>query len=183
MSSAGIGILENPNPVAPKSLTGSRSDLGGKYLTFFLGEEESGIEILRVQEIIGMMRITPVPRTPAFIRGVINLRGKIISVVDLRLKFGMEFKEETPETCIVVVRVGHIEMGIVVDKVSEVTNITTNDIEAAPSFGTGVDTEYILGIGKSQGKVRLLLDVERILTDGELKRLQSAATEGGQAMA
>jgi purine-binding chemotaxis protein CheW len=151
---------------------------GGKYLSFFLGGEEYGIEILKVQEIIGMMAITRVPRTPDFIRGVINLRGKVIPIIDLRLKFGMQSMEQTDETCIIVVKTEGIEMGIVVDKVSEVMNIAEKDIEDAPSFGIDVNTEYILGIGKSDGRVKLLLDIDKVLSTGDALDLRTAADQG-----
>ncbi len=146
-----------------------------KFLTFFLEGEEYGIEILKVQEIIGMMAITPVPRTPSFIRGVINLRGKVITVVDLRLKFGMESKGQTEETCIIVVQTQGIQIGCVVDKVSEVLDIKGEDIEDAPSFGVDVNTDYILGIGKSQGKVKLLLDIDKVLSQGEMQSIQACS--------
>lgn len=148
-----------------------------KFLTFFLANEEYGLEILKVQEIIGLLPITRVPRTPPFVRGVINLRGKVISVVDLRLKFGMPEKESTAETCIIVVQATGMEMGIIVDKVSEVLAIAADEIEDAPSFGTAVNTDYILGIGKSQGKVKLLLDIERVLSTNELVALRAAVSE------
>ncbi|RKY26817.1 MAG: chemotaxis protein CheW [Planctomycetota bacterium] len=143
----------------------------GKYLTFVLAEEEYGLEILKVREIIGVMDITPVPRTPEFIKGVINLRGKVIPVIDLRLKFGMQEAERTDETCIIVVDVEGVEMGIVVDKVSEVLDIAGGDIEDAPSFGVTVNTDYILGIGKAQGKVKMLLDIGRVLNAEDLASL------------
>lgn len=148
-----------------------------KFLTFFLADEEYGIEILKVQEIIGLLPITRVPRTPACTRGVINLRGKVISVVDLRLKFGMEEKNATSETCIIVVQAAGMEMGIIVDKVSEVLAIASSEIENAPSLGAEVNTDYILGIGKSQGKVKLLLDIDRVLSTQELVSLRSATSE------
>jgi purine-binding chemotaxis protein CheW len=144
-----------------------------KFLTFFLANEEYGLEILKVQEIIGLLPITRVPRTPVFIRGVINLRGKVISVVDLRLKFGMPEKEATSETCIIVVQAAGMEMGIIVDKVSEVLAIATGEIEDAPSFGTTVTTDYILGIGKAQGKVKLLLDIDKVLSKQEAAEMRS----------
>jgi purine-binding chemotaxis protein CheW len=150
---------------------------GGKFLTFFLAGEEYGIAILKVHEIIGMMAITGVPRTPAYVRGVINLRGKVIPIVDLRLKFGMASQDQTSETCIIVVTVQGVEVGIVVDRVSEVLNISEKEIEPAPSFGADVNTDFILGIGKSQGKVRLLLDIDRVLTHTEvIEDLPSAAS-------
>jgi purine-binding chemotaxis protein CheW len=151
------------------------SAAGGKFLTFFLAGEEYGIEILKVHEIIGMMPITRVPRTPGFIRGVINLRGKVIPVVDLRLKFGMESVAHTDETCIIVVQVRGAEMGIVVDKVSEVRDIAAQDIEDTPSFGTDVNTDYILGIGKSEGKVKILLDIDKVLSTQDVAALRAAS--------
>jgi len=151
---------------------------GGKFLTFFLAGEEYGIEILKVQEIIGMMAVTRVPRTPHFIRGVINLRGKVVPVIDLRLKFGMESKEQTAETCTIVVRTAGVEMGIIVDRVSEVRAIAGEDIEDAPVFGANVDTDYIFGIGKSEGRVKLLLDIDKVLARHELSDVHSAADGG-----
>lgn len=140
---------------------------GGKYLTFILANEEYGVEILKVREIIGLMPITPVPRTPVFVKGVVNLRGKVISVIDLRMKFDMPSAEATEETCIIVVDDGQMEIGILVDKVSEVLNIASEDIEDAPSFGVNVDTNYILGMGKASGKVTILLDISKVLTAQE----------------
>jgi purine-binding chemotaxis protein CheW len=154
---------------------GTANRRNSKFLTFYLAGEEYGIEILKVQEIIGMMGITPVPRTPMFISGVINLRGKVITVVDLRLKFGMEPKKQTDETCIIVVQTAGIQIGCVVDKVSEVLDINEEEIEDTPSFGADVNTEYILGIGKSQGKVKLLLDIDKVLSRRELQSAEAAA--------
>ena len=151
---------------------------GGKFLTFFLADEEYGLEILKVREIIGMMDITPVPRTPDFIRGVINLRGKVIPIVDTRLKFNMEQIERTEETCIIVVQAAGIQMGIVVDKVSEVMDIVGGDIEDAPSFGAEINTDYILGIGKSEGRVKLLLDIDKVLSDEDTENIRSATDSG-----
>ena len=136
----------------PAVVTTDARTRAGKYLTFILADEVYGLEILKVREIIGMMDITAVPRTPAFVKGVINLRGKVIPVVDLRAKFGMPVAEKTEETCIIVVDVAGVEMGIMVDKVSEVLNIAEKDIEDAPSFGVNVDTDFILGMGKAAGK-------------------------------
>lgn len=142
-----------------------------KYLTFTLGDEIYGLEILKVREIIGLMDITKVPRMPAFVRGVINLRGKVIPVVDLRRKFGMEAIEDTVETCIIVVDLGKMLMGVVVDKVSEVLDIDGSQIEEAPSFGASIDTDFILGIGKKEDKVVILLDIEKVLTSDEIAAL------------
>src|SRR2546426_974881 len=141
---------------------------GGKFLTFLLGDEEYGIEILRVQEIIGILPITTVPRVPKYIRGVINLRGKVIPVMDLRLKLGLESQEETYATCVIVVQSSSGLIGVIVDKVCEVLRIDASDIEDAPVFGGDVDTRCILGIGKSNGKVRLLLDLEKVLSNDDL---------------
>lgn len=149
----------------------------GKYLTFNLGREVYGIEILKVQEIIGMMSVTRVPKTPAFVRGVVNLRGKVIPVIDLRLKFGLEGKDDTDRTCIIVVQVtlfgNPVIMGLIVDEVSEVLNVQGNQIEASPSFGAKVDTDFILGMGKVGTKVVMLLDVDRVLASDELATVQS----------
>ncbi len=134
-----------------------------KFLTFFLGQEEYGIEILKVQEIMGYQPIIPVPCTPAYILGIINLRGHVIQVVDLRAKFEMPQIEPTSETCIVVVRVGEVEMGVKADKVSEVIEIAPGQIEPVPCFGVGIDTDFILGLGKNQNKVKILLDIEKVL--------------------
>ena len=152
-----------------------RGKVGGKFLTFFLAEEAYGLEILKVHEIIGLMPITRVPRTPEFIRGVINLRGKVIPVFDLRQKFGMPTIAQTDETCIIVVEVGTVEMGIVVDKVSEVLNIGSNEIDDAPAFGISVNTDFILGIGKSNNKVIILLDISKVLTNNECNTVAAVA--------
>ncbi len=156
-----------------------REDRGGKFLTFFLAGEEYGLEILKVQEIIGIMEITPVPRTPDHIRGVINLRGKVIPIVDLRLKFSMEAAERTSETCIIVVEANRRQTGIVVDQVSEVLDILSEEIEDAPAFGADVRTDYILGIGKSQGHVKLLLEIDRVLGEDGLDALAGLESDTG----
>jgi purine-binding chemotaxis protein CheW len=140
----------------------------GKYLTFVLATEEYGLEILRVREILGMMAITPVPQTPEFVKGVINLRGKVTPVIDLRLKFGMPSVDYTQETCIIVVEVEDMRMGVVVDTVNEVVDITENQIEDAPRFGTNVDTSFILGLGKIGDKVKILLNIAKVLSTAEL---------------
>ena len=151
----------------------------GKYLTFSLGKEEYGLGILKVKEIIGLMPITTVPRTPAFVKGVINLRGKVIPVVDLRLKFEMEEIAYTERTCIIVVEIaasgGAIPMGIVVDSVSEVLNIKQGEIEDTPTFGSRLNMEYILGMAKTGGGVKILLDIDKVLSCEEVSLLQKAA--------
>jgi purine-binding chemotaxis protein CheW len=139
----------------------------GKYLTFVLGEEEYGIDITKVKEIIGVMEVTHIPRTPPFIKGVINLRGKVIPVMDLRLKFGMPELAYTNETVFIVVEVGGALIGIVVDTVREVLNIHEAEIEPPPQFGSKLDTAFILGMGKVQGKVKILLDIDKTLSAEE----------------
>ena len=151
------------------------SEREGKYLTFTLAEEEYGIGILKIKEIIGMMPITSVPQTPEFVKGVINLRGKVIPIIDLRLRFGMEEMEYTERTCIIVVEIqshsGTIMIGIVVDSVSEVLNIKGEDIEDTPAFGKKLNTEYILGMAKMEGGVKILLDIDRVLSTEEIEAL------------
>ena len=155
------------------------ADREGKYLTFSLADEEYGIGILKIREIIGMLPITSVPQTPAFVKGVINLRGKVIPVLDLRLRFGMPEIEYTERTCIIVVEIngqaGKIQIGSVVDSVSEVLNIKGEEIEDTPTFGTSLDTEYILGMAKIDGGVKILLDIDKVLSDGEIAALEKAA--------
>jgi purine-binding chemotaxis protein CheW len=154
-------------------------DREGKYLTFSLDSEEYGICILKVKEIIGMMRITPVPQTPEFVKGVINLRGKVIPVIDLRLRFGMHAIDYNERTCIIVVEIqtnmGRIHTGIVVDSVSEVLNIKSSDIEDTPTFGTRLNTDYILGMAKMGGGVKILLDIDCVLSSNELVLLEDVA--------
>jgi len=151
----------------------------GKYLTFSLAGEEYGIGILKVKEIIGIMAITPVPQTPGYVKGVINLRGKIIPVIDLRAKFDMESSAYTERTCIIVVEISSgerkIMMGIVVDSVSEVLNIKTGEIADTPAFGARLDTAYILGMAKMDGGVKILLDIDCVLSNREIEDVASAA--------
>ena len=151
----------------------------GKYLTFFLASEEYGVEILKVQEIIGRMPITPVPLTSKYILGVINLRGKIHPIMDLKVKFGMDQSQITDETCIIVIKTASLMMGILVDKVSEVINVASGDIEDTPSFGADVNTEYLLGVGNAGGRVRLLLDIEKVITASDIIHLKKAAETSG----
>jgi purine-binding chemotaxis protein CheW len=151
----------------------------GKYLTFSLSDEEYGIGILKIKEIIGMMPITSVPRTPKFVRGVINLRGKVIPVIDLRIRFCMEEKKYNDRTCIVVVEIEshgtEMVIGIVVDSVSEVLNIKSEEIEETPEFGTTLNTEYIIGMATMEGGVKILLDIDAVLSSEELTHLQKTA--------
>jgi purine-binding chemotaxis protein CheW len=150
-------------------------DRAGKYLTFQLGNEEFGIRVLKVREIMGIQEITAVPQTPAHIKGVINLRGKVIPVIDLRLKFGFEPQDYTERTCIIVVDVAmsgaNVMMGIVVDSVSEVLNVAGSEIDQAPEFGDRITTDYMLGLAKVKGTVKILLSLDRVLgTDTQMAR-------------
>jgi purine-binding chemotaxis protein CheW len=151
----------------------------GKYLTFLLAGEEYGIGIPKIREIIGMVPITSVPRTPEFLKGVINLRGRIIPVMDLRLRFGMPALGYTGRTCIIVAAVdgpaGPAQIGFVVDAVSEVLNIRDEDIGAAPSFGGRLNTDFILGMAQVNGGVKILLDIDRLLDGGETALAAEAA--------
>lgn len=155
----------------------------GKYLTFVLGDEEYGIDITRVKEIIGVMAVTHIPKTPPYIKGVINLRGKVIPVIDLRLKFAMPEISHTRETVFIVVEVSGALVGIVVDTVREVLNIHGADIEPAPQFGSRLNTDFILGMGKVQGKVKILLDIEKALSAEDTAILASMMAEETELVA
>jgi purine-binding chemotaxis protein CheW len=148
-----------------------------------MANEKYGLEILKVREIIGMMDVTSVPTTPAFVRGVINLRGKVIPVIDLRLKFGIEAKEDTERTCIIVVHPAHaaqeMTMGIIVDEVSDVLDIDQDQIDSPPSFGANIRTDFILGMGKVEQKVMTMLDIDRVLTEQEIALVEGSAEKTG----
>lgn len=154
----------------------------GKYLTFFLAGEEYGVEILKVQEIIECMPITPVPLASRYILGVINLRGKIHPVMDIKMKFGMGQAQITEESCIIVINASGIMMGMLVDKVSEVVNIDSREIDDAPSFGADINTDYLLGIGKAGGRVSLLLDIEKVIGTADVINIKMSANVQDQAM-
>ena len=145
----------------------------GKYLTFFLSNESYGVDVLKVREIIRFLKITPVPQMPAYVKGVINLRGKVLPVIDLRLKFGLEATEATERTCIVVVRVvssGHdITLGMIVDSVEEVINLNESEIEETPEFGAKVDTGYLMGMAKVKGVIKTLLDIDKVVSPESLQ--------------
>jgi purine-binding chemotaxis protein CheW len=149
----------------------------GKYLTFHLAQEEFGIRVLKVREIMGLQEITAVPQTPAHVKGVINLRGKVVPLIDLRLKFGMPAAEYTTRTCIIVTQVraeaGTVLMGIVVDGVSEVLNLTGQEIEDTPDFGQDAAGQYLLGMAKVKNKVKILLDIDKVLFSQEVHDLDS----------
>jgi purine-binding chemotaxis protein CheW len=159
-----------------ETVSGAQSDQrAGKYLTFQLASEEFGIRVLKVREIMGLQEITAVPQTPAHVKGVINLRGKVVPVVDLRLKFGLPAAEYTQRTCIIVTQIqgesGPVMMGIVVDGVSEVLNLTAQEIEDTPDFGDEAGVRYLLGMAKVKGKVKILLDIDQVLSTQELNHL------------
>ena len=169
----------------------------GKYLAFYLGNEEFAIQVLRVREIVGVLEINAVPQTPDYVKGVVNLRGKVVPVVDLRLKFGLPELEYTQRTCVIVVQIevvhgevahsepatgpglrgpgrsGRFEIGIIVDGVSEVLTLQAGDIENTPDFGSGVAIPYLLGMAKIKGKVKILLDINRVLSAQEAAGLGS----------
>ena len=156
----------------PSSASGATAS-GGKYLTFVLGREEYGLPVLKVREIIKVMDITHVPQVAAHVLGVINLRGRVIPVIDLRRKFGFDAQEHTERTCIIVAEVAltqsTVMMGVVVDAVSEVVNVAASEIESTPDFGGQNGTDYILGMAKVKGGVKILLDLDRVLgSDGQL---------------
>jgi purine-binding chemotaxis protein CheW len=149
----------------------------GKYLTFQLASEEFGIQVLKVREIMGVQDITAVPQTPAHVKGVINLRGKVVPVIDLRLKFGLPAAEYTARTCIIVTQLksdnSTVLIGVVVDCVAEVLSLSGQEIEDTPDFGEKLETRYLLGMAKVKGKVKILLDIDRILSEQDLHKLNA----------
>lgn len=160
-------VNRSSSPVNTIEIDSPLSNLAGKYLAVSLANETYGIAVLKVREIIRMQKITPVAQMPQFVKGVINLRGRVIPVIDLRIKFGIT-AELTERTCIVVVQVAltearTLQMGLVVDGVEEVLNVTADMIQATPDFGTAVDTSYLLGMAKAKGQVKTLLDIDRVV--------------------
>jgi purine-binding chemotaxis protein CheW len=171
----GKSVMETMLAVENGAANGVASGSGGKFLTFTLGNEEYGVPVLKVREIIKVMDITQVPQVPDYVLGVINLRGKVIPVIDLRRKFGFPATEHTERTCIIVVDVElspmRVMMGVVVDSVSEVLNVAEAEMEDTPDFGGRATTDYILGLAKVKGTVKILLDLDRVLgSDGTLGR-------------
>ena len=158
----------------------SLNNLAGKYLTFNLGGESYGLEIMKVQEIIKMIEVTSIPKTPEFVRGVVNLRGKVIPVVDLRLKFDMQGQEDTDKTCVIVVQVKSNQdavtiIGIIVDEVAEVIDIEAEQVEPPPMLGGNIDTDFILGMGKMDKKVITMLDIDKVLKKDEIAAVENVA--------
>ena len=163
-------------PEATVETTMARRNLAGKYLTFTLHQESYGIEVLKIREIIRLTNITAVPQMPAYVRGVINLRGKIIPIMDLRLRFGFPDAQSTEQTCIIVVQVKlpdgkSTQMGLVVDGVEEVANIACSDIEETPDFGGQIATDYIVGMAKIKGAVKTLLNIDHVLSSETIATL------------
>ena len=146
----------------------SKTPIPSQYLTFSLGQEEYGIELLKVQEIKGYSAITPIPNTPPHIKGVLNLRGTVIPIVDLRIRFSLEAIEYTKFHVIIVINVGTRVVGLLVDAVSDVLNVAAEDMRPAPDFGTQADTRFISGIASSGDKVAVLLDIELLLSEADL---------------
>ncbi len=144
---------------------------GGKYLTFYLGGVEYAIEILKVVEIFRYIDPTIIPHTPPWISGLINLRGRILPIMDLREKFGLKYEKDNEDKAIIEIQANNIAMGIVVDNVSEVVYIHSENIEDTPYMGARIDTEYILGIDKTQKNVKILLNIDRIISKDELSTL------------
>jgi purine-binding chemotaxis protein CheW len=176
--------METMTAIPAASLKQQKGDArSGKYLTFYLGAEEFAIQVLRVREIMGVLGINAVPQTPAYVKGVVNLRGKVVPVVDLRLKFGLPELEHTERTCIIVVQIevarmevegsGHLQMGVIVDAVTEVLTLQSADIENTPDFGGGVALPYLLGMAKIKGQVKILLDINGVLSAQEAASLRS----------
>jgi purine-binding chemotaxis protein CheW len=143
-----------------------------RYLTFFLGEEQYGIAIDRIKEIIAFMKVTNVPKTPEYMRGVINLRGSIIPVVDTRLRFGMETKEEDMHTAVVIVEVDKVNIGFIVDRVEEVASIDSTALSEPPKFGSGIDTDFICSMAQMEENVVMILDVLKLFEADELISLE-----------
>lgn len=165
---------ETLNPAVPDQV----KTLAGKYLTFSLGRESYGLPVLKIREIIRLQDITQVPQMPDYIKGVINLRGKIIPVLDLRIRFGLSKIETTERTCIIVVQVclsnkATVQMGLIVDAVEEVLSFSAADIEPTPDFGTKLDTQYLFGMAKTKGSVKTLLDIDRVISADAMGTLLS----------
>jgi purine-binding chemotaxis protein CheW len=153
--------------------------LAGKYLTFVLGRESFGIAVLKIREIIRLVEITSIPRMPDYVKGVVNLRGKIIPVIDLRIRFGLASAEATENTCIIVVQVSlpsgiQTQMGFVVDGVEEVIQIAQQEIEETPDFGSELAVDYLLGMAKIRGAVTTLLDIDRVVAADTIDHLQNS---------
>lgn len=180
----GAEMNENIEYSIGREAVGRQAGKAERYLTFRLKGEEYAVPILKVHEIIGQMEATYVPRTPEFVRGVINLRGKIIPVIDLKVRFGMQAASDTDRTCIIVLQIERsdrspLTMGVLVDDVPEVLGIGVDSIGPAPEFGTNVDMSYLLGVGRINKRVIMLLDIDKILSGSEMKIVEESAVSAG----
>ncbi len=149
----------------------------GKFLTFSLGSEEYGIEIRYVTEIIGIQKVTDLPDMPHYVKGVINLRGKVIPVIDIRLRFNLDQRDYDERTCIVVVTLDEMPVGVIVDSVSEVMDIPSEEIEAAPKVKKGEASRFISGLGKVENDVKILLDIKYLLFDSNIEEVKEAISD------
>jgi purine-binding chemotaxis protein CheW len=174
-----------PRPAAAANLPAAQ--LAGKYLSFHLAKEEFAVRVTQVREIIGMQELTAVPQTPVFVKGVFNLRGRVVPIISLRLKLNVPDEETTPRTCIIVADMpgehGLVPVGVVVDGVAEVLNLQPGDIEPPPDFGRGRCAPYLLGVAKVKGRVKLLLDLDYVLTSNEVLGLEAMETAPGKPLA
>lgn len=171
-----MSVKSKSTALAGKTPASARA---GKYLSFHLASEEYAIQVMKVREIVKLQHITTVPETPNELKGVINLRGKVIPVVDLRLRFGLPFKEYDQRTCIIVVELGRAAsgpMGVIVDDVNEVMTLQESDIQDTPDFGSGVETPYLLGMAKVENQVKILLDIDEVLATSDLSALTTLAS-------
>lgn len=167
-------------PVSASAPVSATAKLAGKYLTVVLDCEAYGLNVLKIREIIRLQKITPVPQLPPYVKGVINLRGRVIPIVDLRVKFGLK-AEFTERTCIVVVQVKLpteqiVQMGLIVDSVDEVVTLAAGEIEPTPDFGAKIDTTYLLGMAKVKGQVKTLLDIDRVVSPEAVQAMSEAAS-------
>jgi purine-binding chemotaxis protein CheW len=152
-----------------------------EVLVFVLGQEEYGVDILKVQEIRGFEKVTPIPSAPAYLKGVMNLRGTIAPVIDLRMKFGMADPRYDSFTVVIILRIGSRVIGIVVDAVSDVVRLAASDVKAAPQLGALVDSSFLAGLGIQGERMILLLDIEKFLSSGEMNLLNQVAEAAGSA--
>jgi purine-binding chemotaxis protein CheW len=162
--------------------TGELADgTGSEFLAFTLGSEEYGIDILKVQEIRGYEKVTALPQSPAYLKGIVNLRGIIVPVIDLRVKFGLPDPRYDAFTVVIILRIAQRVIGIVVDGVSDVVQLTAAEIRAAPSLGSLVDSSYLAGLATQNERMILLMDIEKFLSSGEMNLLERAAEAAGSA--
>ena len=151
------------------------SAVGNEFLTFTLGKEEYGIDILKVQEIRGYDAVTAIANTPEFIKGVINLRGIIVPIVDMRIKFHLGKVEYDQFTVVIILNVAHRVVGMVVDGVSDVITLGSDQIKAAPEFGSAIDTQYVMGLGTVDDRMLILVDIERLMTSSDMELVERVA--------